>query len=62
MNTSSNLYSPVTEEKIMAAEVLYQQALCNDEKFHVLRDIREAINKLKMSIENKTSLSVDRIL
>lgn len=57
-NTSATLY----ESNIPACEVLYQQALRNDEPFHVLKDIRQAINKLKKSVENKTELSVERII
>jgi hypothetical protein len=62
MNTTPGFHSSLTRDNIIASEVLYQQALRNGEEFHVLKDIREAINKLKKSVENKAQLSVERIL
>jgi hypothetical protein len=62
MNPTPGFHSSVIKDNIIASEILYQQALRNDEEFHVLKDIREAINKLKKSVENKAQLSVERIL
>jgi hypothetical protein len=62
MNNTPNDYSLPSKDNIPAYEVLYQQALKNDEEFHVLKDIREAINKLRKAVENKSHLSVEKIL
>ncbi len=62
MSTTPNFHPSATRDNIPAYEVLYQQALNNDEKFHVLKDIREAINKLKKSVEENQNLTVERII
>jgi hypothetical protein len=62
MNTLTTFRPSVMKDNIPAYEILYQQALKNDEQFHVLKDIRESINRLKKSVENKAPLSVERIL
>lgn len=62
MITTPGFHSLETTDNILASEMLYQQALLNDEQFYVLKDIRQAIKKLKKSIESKTELSVERII
>lgn len=62
MTTTPGFHSTAIKDNIQASEILYQQALNNDEQFHVLKDIREAINKLKKSVESKTELSVERVI
>ncbi len=62
MNTTPQSRNSASVDDIPAYETLYQQALKNDEEFHVLKDIREAINKLKKSVEENQNLTVERII
>lgn len=62
MNTTPKSKNSASVDDIPAYETLYQQALKNDEEFHVLKDIREAINKLKKSVEENQNLTVERII
>lgn len=62
MNTTPSYHPKATTEDIHAYEILYQQALKTDQQFHVLKDIRQAINKLKKNVESGKPLSVSRVL